>query len=72
MLNRLQRVTLIGAVGVLVFGSIGASAANCERRVRNAEMELQLAVARHGANSRQAEKKRRHLEEVRATCHWRR
>jgi len=72
MLNRLQRVTLIGVVSMLVFGSVAASAANCERRVRNAEMELQRAVARHGSNSRQAEKKRRHLEEVRATCHSRR
>ncbi|HEU5235362.1 MAG TPA: hypothetical protein VFU50_21070 [Terriglobales bacterium] len=71
MLNRLQRITLIGVIGMLVFGSIAASAANCERRVRNAEMQLQRAVARHGVNSRQAEKKRRHLEQVRATCHWR-
>ena len=71
MLNQLQRVTLIGVVGMLLFGSVAASAANCERRVRNAEMELQRAVARHGVNSRQAEKKRRHLEEVRATCHRR-
>ena len=71
MLNRIQKVTLVGVVGMLVFGSITASAANCERRVRNAEMQLQRAVARHGVNSRQAEKKRRRLEEVRATCHWR-
>jgi hypothetical protein len=34
-------------------------------------MQLQRAVARHGVNSRQAEKKRRHLEQVRSTCHWR-
>jgi hypothetical protein len=72
MLNRIQKVTLGSVIGLLVFGgSITASAANCERRVRNAEMQLQRAVARHGMNSRQAEKKRRRLEEVRATCHWR-
>ena len=71
MLNRLQRVALFGVVGFVLFGSMTASAANCERRVRNAEMQLQRAVARHGVNSRQAEKKRRHLEEVRATCHRR-
>lgn len=71
MLNRLQRVTLIGVVGILLFGSVAALGANCERRVRNAEMQLERAVARHGVNSRQAEKKRRHLEEVRATCHRR-
>lgn len=71
MLNRLQSLTLLGVVAILVFGSITASAANCERRVRNAEMQFQRAVVRHGMNSRQAEKKRRHLEEVRATCRWR-
>ena len=71
MLNRLQRIALFGVVGFVLLGSMTASAANCERRVRNAEMQLQRAVARHGVNSRQAEKKRRHLEEVRATCHRR-
>lgn len=71
MLNRLQRIALFGVVGFVLLGSMTASAANCERRVRNAEMQLQRAVARHGVNSRQAEKKRRHLEELRARCHWR-
>jgi len=71
MLNKVQRITLVGVASMLAFASITASAANCERRVRNAELQLQRAVARHGANSRQAEKKRRHLEEVRATCYRR-
>jgi len=71
MLNRLQSIALSGVVGFVLLGTTTASAANCERRVGNAEMQLQRAVARHGVNSRQAEKKRRHLEEVRATCHWR-
>jgi len=47
------------------------AAEHCEKRIRNAEMQLDRAVQRHGPHSRQAEKKRRHLEEVRATCHWR-
>jgi hypothetical protein len=72
MLGRFQKVSMMGVVGLLLFGTMTASAANnCERRIRNAEMQVQKAVARHGYNSRQAEKKRRHLEEVRATCHWR-
>jgi hypothetical protein len=72
MLGRFQKVSLVGVAGLLLLGSISASAANnCERRIRNAEMQLQRAVAKHGYNSRQAEKKRRHLEEVRSRCHWR-
>ncbi len=69
---RFQKVSVVGVLLLVLLGNLTASAANnCERRVRNAEMQLQKAVARHGYNSRQAEKKRRHLEEVRATCRWR-
>lgn len=72
MLGRFQKVSLLTVVGLLLLGSITASAANnCEQRIRKAEMQVERAVARHGSNSRQAENKRRHLEEVRATCHWR-
>jgi hypothetical protein len=41
----------------------------CERRIRRAEVNLQRAIARHGEHSRQAERRRRELEEVRARCH---
>jgi hypothetical protein len=35
-------------------------------------MQLQQAEQRHGEHSRQAENKRRKLEQVRANCHDRR
>jgi len=72
MSNRLRKFTLLSCAGLLLATSVNTFAAErCEKRVRNAEMQLDRAVQRHGAHSRQAEKKRRHLEEVRATCHWR-
>lgn len=40
----------------------------CERRIRQAEINLQRAIERHGERSRQAEKRRRQLEEIRARC----
>jgi hypothetical protein len=40
----------------------------CEQRVRRAEENLRRAIARHGEHSRQAERRRRELEEVRARC----
>jgi hypothetical protein len=40
----------------------------CERRIRRAEANLDRAIARHGANSRQAARRRRELAEVRAHC----
>ena len=70
MLNRLfHKGTLLGFAALLLLGSVSAAADRCERRVRNAEMHLQQAVQRHGPQSRQAEKKRRHLDQVRAACH---
>jgi hypothetical protein len=40
----------------------------CERRIRRAEHNLERAIARHGANSPQAERRRRELADVRARC----
>ncbi|HEY6307198.1 MAG TPA: hypothetical protein VI488_12155 [Candidatus Angelobacter sp.] len=40
----------------------------CERRIRQAEANLQRAIARHGEHSRQAERRRRELAEIRARC----
>jgi hypothetical protein len=40
----------------------------CERRIRRAEADLQRAIQRHGEHSRQAERRRRELAEVRAQC----
>ncbi|HWC18178.1 MAG TPA: hypothetical protein VG498_14250, partial [Terriglobales bacterium] len=64
--------TLLSRAGLLLATSVNIFAAeHCEKRIRNAEMQLERAVQRHGPHSRQAEKKRPHLEEVQATCHWR-
>ena len=40
----------------------------CERRIRRAEANLQRAIVRHGERSRQAERRRQELAEVRARC----
>jgi ribulose kinase len=43
----------------------------CRRDIRKAEQNLEKAVRKHGERSRQAEQRRRQLEEVRERCHWR-
>lgn len=70
MLNPWFRgVTMLGVAALLLIGNVSAVAADrCEQRVRKAEMQQQQAVQRHGQHSRQVEKKRRNLEEVRASC----
>jgi 3-hydroxyacyl-CoA dehydrogenase len=71
MLNRWSRGVIgLGVAALLLIGSVSAVAADrCERRVHKAEMQLHQAVQRHGEHSRQAEKKHRNLEQIRATCH---
>lgn len=54
-----------------VLGSTAPSQAfdeRCERRVHQAEVNLQKAIRRHGEHSRQAEQRRRELEEARERC----
>ena len=43
---------------------------HCERRVRQAEENLERAIRKHGEHSRQAEQRRRELHDVRERCHW--
>jgi hypothetical protein len=40
----------------------------CEQRIRNAEYKLQQAIRKHGERSRQAQNRRRELEEARERC----
>ena len=40
----------------------------CEQRIRRAEDNLRRAERRHGDHSRQAQQKRRELQEVRERC----
>jgi len=69
--------TLIAAMVVAVFlaGAVPTQAMGrgdwerkCEQRIRNAEYKLQQAIRKHGERSRQAEHRRRDLEEVRERC----
>ena len=41
----------------------------CERRIHQAEVNLQKAIRKHGEHSRQAEQRRHELEEARERCH---
>lgn len=69
-MHSLRRFSILAFTTLLMFGSIGALAQDsCERRVQKAEAQLQKAVHRHGEHSRQAAKSRRHLEDVRFSCH---
>jgi hypothetical protein len=43
----------------------------CRNDIRKAEQNLEKAVRKHGERSKQAEQRRRQLEEVRERCHWR-
>ncbi len=45
---------------------------NCRHRIERAEGRLHEAIRRHGEHSRQAQERRRQLEEVRERCHDRR
>lgn len=41
----------------------------CEGRIHQAEVNLQKAIRKHGEHSRQAEQRRRELQEARERCH---
>jgi hypothetical protein len=69
--------TLIAAFVILSFlsGAVPARAVDrdddrkCEQQIRNAERKLHDAERKHGEHSRQAQSRRRDLENVRARCH---
>jgi hypothetical protein len=73
MFRKTGMAVLLGA-SLLLGGAAPVQAQNpnrhyrCEQRIRQAEANLQRAIERHGANSRQAARRRRELEEVRARC----
>lgn len=69
MVNQSLRKVLFVFSALLLCGCVTASAEDCGRRVHRAEMQLQQAVQRHGAHSRQAEQRRHELEQARASCH---
>ena len=77
MLKRAK--TLIAASVILSFlsGAVPARAMDrdhdddrkCEQQIRKAEAKLHDAERKHGDHSRQAQSRRRDLENVRARCH---
>ena len=67
---RILCVALLTMVG-LVGSSLPARADDkCERDIHKAEDKLRDAIEKHGEHSRQAEKRRHELEDVRHRCHW--
>jgi len=69
---RILCIALLSVVG-LVGSSLQARAdghSRCERDVHKAEENLRIAIEKHGEHSRQAEKRRHELEDVRHRCHW--
>jgi hypothetical protein len=70
--------TLIAALVVFAFlgGAVPTQALDrdhdnerkCEQRIHNAESKLQQAIRKHGERSRQAENRRRELEQARERC----
>jgi len=71
-LKRAIGKTMLGVMlGVtLLAGAATPARADCRNDIRKAEANLDKAVRKHGEHSRQAEQRRRELEEVRRRCHW--
>ena len=69
--------TILGAIlGAALLAGTAVSAHadrddHCERDVHRAEQNLDKAMRKHGEHSRQAEDRRRQLEEMRDRCHMR-
>ena len=60
-------LTLVGLVG----SSLPARADDrCDRDVHKAEENLRVAIEKHGEHSKQADKRRRELDDVRRRCNW--
>ena len=79
MLHKFRKTGMAALLGasLLVGGAVSVEAQSryqadrhyrCEQRIRRAEANLQRAIQRHGEHSRQAERRRRELEEIRARC----
>ena len=73
-MHTFRKTTLISLVlsGCLLGGVVPLHAKrrnDCERRIRNAEQSLSKEIRKHGEHSRQADKRRHDLRNVRAQCH---
>jgi hypothetical protein len=76
MEQNLRKIAAAIFLGASVLGGVVSMQAQtpadrhyrCERRIHRAEANLQRAIRRFGEHSRQAERRRRELAEVRAQC----
>ena len=70
--NKVRKWSAIALGAVLLFSTAGvvqANAERCDERIHKAERNLANADRKHGEHSRQAEKRRRELEDARVHCH---
>ncbi len=68
-----RSIVIAAVVGILLTGGVVPLQArdrddHCRQRVQKAEGNLQNAIRKHGEHSRQAEQRRRQLEQARAAC----
>lgn len=69
-IRKLYSVVLAGALALSCASPLLARDHDdkCDQRIRKAEHNLDDAVRKHGEHSRQAEQKRRQLDEAREKC----
>ncbi len=70
-MTRIIRILCVAllAIAGLVGSSVPVRAEDkCDRDIHKAEQKLREAVDKHGEHSKQAEKRRHELEEVRRRC----
>ena len=70
-LKRYKNVPLVATLGVWMLFAPTPSCDHdreCAKRIHRAEENLRKEIDRHGEHSRQAEEKRRELEEARRGC----
>ena len=72
--KRCKNILFVTALGVvlLISGATLTGAADrdsdCRKRIHKAEENLKKEIDRHGEHSRQADKRRHELEEIRRNC----
>lgn len=64
-------LTVFLALGSMVPAQARDRDDKCEQRIHKAEENLRKAERKHGANSRQAQRRRHELEEARERCRHR-
>ncbi len=76
ILGKIKAMTATLIVCMFLGSALPASAfahrdnRRCEQRIRRAQENLRRAEHRHGERSRQAQQRRRELEDARASCRY--